>query len=150
LSDDADHANDTDDCPTPLVDNPAGTDGAVVSGHAAVAAFTDATADTFPAASTAATPNTYDVPHDNPENTKLVPDTDPTNTPSRNTRYPATPTSSDDATHDNDTDDCPTPPADNPAGTDGAVVSGQTAVLAVIVVCAERLPAASTASTASV
>ena len=101
MSVDADHDNDNEDGPTPLVTKPDGTDGATVSGHAEVAPLTDAIPETLPAASTAATPSVYDVPQVSPENEKLVEVGDPTCVPFRNTRYPATPTLSDDADHDN-------------------------------------------------
>jgi hypothetical protein len=45
---------------------------------------------------------------------------------------------------------CVEPVTTNEPGTDGAVVSGQALVEAVIVALAERFPAASTASTATV
>ena len=54
-----------------------------------------------------------------------------------------------DATHANGTADCVTNAAANPLGALGALVSGQAAVLVVIVALAERLPAASKASTAT-
>jgi hypothetical protein len=86
LSDDADHDNVADDAETPPAASPTGTDGATRSGHALVDALVVVTGDTFPAESTAATPNVYVVPHKRPVTPKLVPDTEPTCTPFRNTR----------------------------------------------------------------
>jgi hypothetical protein len=57
LSDDGDHDNVTDVCPTPLVASPVGTDGADVSEHALVEPETVASAELFPAASCADTPS---------------------------------------------------------------------------------------------
>ena len=55
-----------DVCPTALVARPVGVEGGVVSGQAAVAMFAVAVPETFPAASTAATPSKYVVPHERP------------------------------------------------------------------------------------
>ena len=63
--------------------NPDGTDGAWVSGHAAVVAVTDACGDRFPAASKASTPRAYDVPHVSPENVAFVDDVEPAPEPPR-------------------------------------------------------------------
>ena len=75
MSVDAPHATDTLDDVVPVAANPAGTEGADVSDEeqANVAAVIDERAERFPAASYASTPNVYDVPHDKPENAKLVP-----------------------------------------------------------------------------
>jgi hypothetical protein len=78
LSPDAVHDSVIDVSPTALVDNPDGVEGGVVSGHEDVCWPTVAIADTFPAASTAATPRVYDVRQVNPENVKVVPDAVPT------------------------------------------------------------------------
>jgi hypothetical protein len=48
--------------------NPAGTLGALVSGHALVAAVVVALAERLPAASTASTATVYEVPHTRPLN----------------------------------------------------------------------------------
>ncbi len=86
LSDDADHDNVAEVCPTALVASPVGVDGADVSGHAVVVTVVVAVADTLPAASSAATPSVYDVPHSMPVTVKLVDDDVPTCVPERNTR----------------------------------------------------------------
>jgi hypothetical protein len=58
LSVDADHDNVNDVCVMLLATRPGGADGGVVSGHAVVCTVIVAAAETFPAASDAATPST--------------------------------------------------------------------------------------------
>ena len=86
LSDEADHDNVAEVCPTALVARPVGVDGAEVSGHAVVITFVVAVADTLPAASTAATPSVYEVPQSMPVTVKLVEAVVPTCVPARNIR----------------------------------------------------------------
>jgi hypothetical protein len=84
-----------------LAANPVGTDGAVVSGHAAVVTFrTPDFAERLPAASAASTVNAYEVPHVRPESAVLVPDGDAVSVPFLYTPYPVTPTLSLDAVHE--------------------------------------------------
>ena len=86
LSEDAVQESVVDVCPTALVVSPVGTDGAAVSGQAVVVTAFVAVAETFPAASSAATPSVYDVAQFSPVTVKLVEEVVPTCVPSRNTR----------------------------------------------------------------
>ena len=71
-------------------------------------------------------------------------------TSSSQTSYPATPTLSVAAFHAIAIVDCVVPVIRCPCGTDGGCVSGQAVVETITTVGAERLPATSAASTASV
>ncbi len=103
--------------------NAPGTVGAVVSGQPKVDAGSEARPDTFPAASYAATPRLYTVPHESPENAKEVDCVGPVSLPFRYTSYPATPTLSVDAAHDATMDEAVTAVATNDEGVDGGVES---------------------------
>ena len=70
--------------------------------------------------------------------------------PFRSTSYPATPTLSVDGDHETVAPVPVTFEAFNPVGAEGACVSAHALVEAITTACCERLPAASTASTASV
>ena len=111
---------------------------------------TDAVPETLPAASTAATPNEYDVPQVSPVNEKLVEVGDPTCDPFTNTRYPATPTLSDEADHDNVNPVCDTPLVTNPDGTDGGEISEHAEVAPLTDAVPDTFPAPSTAATPNV
>jgi hypothetical protein len=57
-------------CPTLVITNPVGVEGATESTkHAEVVKAMLEVADTLPAASTAATPSVYDIPHDTQQKT---------------------------------------------------------------------------------
>ena len=74
----------------------------------------------------------------------------PTCEPPWRTRYPVTAVSSLDAVHESATDVWPIALVLRPVGVEGGVVSGQAAVVRLLVAVPETFPAASTAATPSV
>src|SRR4029077_11344615 len=105
--------------------------------------------ETSPAASNACTPSTWLAPQESPVNANEVVVTVPLLTPSANSAYPVTPTLSVDAVQDSVAPSAVTADDTRPVGADGAVVSGQAAVVTVSVGRVEVLPAASNACTPS-
>src|SRR5947199_224051 len=130
----------------PVVARPVGVVGAVTSGHGTVDAVTAARAETLPAASKACTPSTWLVPQPRPVKAN---DVVPALAPSRNAESPVTPTLSV-AAADAAAGVVVVAVVVRPVGADGAVVSGQVAVAAVIVERPETFPEASKACTPSV
>ena len=76
--------------------------------HAEVDAPIIAVPETLPAASYAALPSVYEVPHVRPLKEKIVETDVPTWLPFRKSRYPATPTLSLEAAQESVIEDCPT------------------------------------------
>jgi hypothetical protein len=149
LSVDAVHDAEIDVVVAPDFASPVGAVGAVVSGHAAAEAVIDARVELFPAASKACTPSVWLVPQTRPVNVKEVVVVVPAAMPSRKTVYPVTPTLSVEAAHEAGIVVVVAPEATRPVGTEGAVRSGQAAVVTFTVVRVELLPAASNAWTPS-
>src|SRR6056297_1098939 len=141
--DDDNHQPDENTNPTSVFSNrTAGTGASVVASTGG-----SDSADSFPAASNADTVYAYVDSATKPESVNSAITVVSTSTPSRNTRYPATPVSSVDASHTNDTDTSDTPATTTFCGTDGSSVSTGGSPTWIMGVLAEMLPALSAART---
>jgi hypothetical protein len=136
----------------------AGGGGGGSTAQAVVVTLSDARAERFPAASTASTPSVYVVPHTSPANVAVVTAELKPGAPSRYVPYAETPTLSVEAVHETATDVSMTVVRARFDGAVGGVVSATGVgvgvvhglVLTLSVARADRLPAASYASTPSV
>jgi hypothetical protein len=137
-------------CVAELPSSAVGTDGAVVSEQAAVAALSVGRVERFPAASNASTPSVYVVPHPSPVKVNDVEVVFGCPVEPLYGVYPVTPTLSVAAVQLSVIDVVVNALRDNAPGAVGAVVSEHAAVAALSVDRVERFPEVSNASTPSV
>jgi hypothetical protein len=167
LSVDAVHASDTLVRVAPVTRSPVGCEGGLVSagafggtapgglgglggfGQLSVSPTTVAAGERFAAASYATTERRYTVEHVRPVTVVSVSVTSAAYWPSYETRYPATPTLSVDGDHERSRLVPVRPVTMRSVGGVGAMPSVQSVVVTHAALCAERLPAASAASTSN-